>query len=522
MEPHRLPYSDSACDQGLSFGGFDLAHSFYTDVAQIRVGRIVPLALATDGTALDREIVCRTIIEALRKAAANLYQIPERELGVTYRPLSSGLEIVLFDSVSGGAGYSERVVGGDFEKLFREAIHVLTCSKGCSASCSGCLRSFTNQRYWDDFRRIEALDWFEGVLRLKRKTVQEMGGTEISREVLDVLLKNSTEIVVFSRSLGDFGGDIPMQEEGTVELPVLETFKGWKQIKRWIADGKKVTLRASNIPSFQDPAQPKARRLAESLLPEVSSGSLVIERAFIANPPDFLLLEPGGKRTGVHIIEQSLQPLSSVEINSGSVLIVKTPNAEDLVKYDSIQGKISEYELRPPAGAERFNFGCGQVRDFRKLFGFLAAKKIARLRISDRYCLAEDWAEDYLFEFMREIGEIAASPIAELKLEYGPAANLRDQLPMQRRFENLKKRLEKLGNFSNTRIDGQLRLDKRTRNYHDRRIHCETEMTNSSAASGRSNRRPAATNPKYLLELTGGVSNLIDQGHETTVYLMRI
>jgi hypothetical protein len=52
---------------------------------------------------------CRTLSEALRFAAAGCLQIQSNELRSTFRINGNEVEAILYDAVSGGAGYCTRV-----------------------------------------------------------------------------------------------------------------------------------------------------------------------------------------------------------------------------------------------------------------------------------------------------------------------------------------------------------------------------------------------------------------------------
>jgi hypothetical protein len=51
---------------------------------------------------------------------------------------------VLYDSVAGGAGYCQMVMGHGLRALLERAINVLECSAKCSHSCRACLQTRFN------------------------------------------------------------------------------------------------------------------------------------------------------------------------------------------------------------------------------------------------------------------------------------------------------------------------------------------------------------------------------------------
>jgi hypothetical protein len=70
-------------------------------------------------------------------------------------------DIYLFDTLSGGAGYSERA-GQYLEEIINVALEILEeCPGHCSRSCTQCLRYYQNQHWHND------LDRFLGVALLR-------------------------------------------------------------------------------------------------------------------------------------------------------------------------------------------------------------------------------------------------------------------------------------------------------------------------------------------------------------------
>src|SRR5205814_614419 len=94
----------------------------------------------------------RTISEALTAAACARLELETRELQAEYRPALTlagrdGLEaeIYLYDTLPGGAGFSQRV-GGLGLSVFEDALKILEdCPDNCDRSCYRCLRSYKNK-----------------------------------------------------------------------------------------------------------------------------------------------------------------------------------------------------------------------------------------------------------------------------------------------------------------------------------------------------------------------------------------
>lgn len=82
---------------------------------QIRVGEDVPIPKDVPSTAAPEEVelaragVARSIAEGIRLAACELLELPEMEIASSFRWKAAGLEIILYDAVSGGAGYCQKI-----------------------------------------------------------------------------------------------------------------------------------------------------------------------------------------------------------------------------------------------------------------------------------------------------------------------------------------------------------------------------------------------------------------------------
>jgi hypothetical protein len=168
LEPHTNPRTGRDCryDPSIDVWPIDLAHVFETDVRALlfeglphdRHGNLI-----TPSHKLDR-----TLQEALRLGAAGLLETDARDLRAIVQRLDGHLVIVLYDTVSGGAGYSTRLTQEEGFKAFdllMAARSILDCENpDCVTSCTRCLNDYSNQRLWSDFEREPAMAWVEAIL----------------------------------------------------------------------------------------------------------------------------------------------------------------------------------------------------------------------------------------------------------------------------------------------------------------------------------------------------------------------
>ncbi|AXS40980.1 DEAD/DEAH box helicase [Breoghania sp. L-A4] len=168
LEAHSNPRTGLSCrsDPGERVYPVDLAHVFETDVRGLLFEgfpRAPDGSSLPTGTSLDR-----TLQEALRLGAADLLETDPRDLRGLIQRLNGHLVVVLYDSVSGGAGYATRLTREDGFRaadLLLAARKILDClNPDCVSSCTRCLNDYSNQRFWPDFERRPALAWIESIL----------------------------------------------------------------------------------------------------------------------------------------------------------------------------------------------------------------------------------------------------------------------------------------------------------------------------------------------------------------------
>ena len=150
-----------------TFGHYSIGHEFRTDV----------VLLHFDGIWLDPERI-RTLMYALLKGASIKYDIAEDDIDgcISYSNYiegnPTGFNIILFDSIPGGAGNVKRIADSD-EDEFRDFLmkcyeNVRNCTCGDKengdSSCYGCLRTYRNQYYHQVIKRIYAVGFLGELL----------------------------------------------------------------------------------------------------------------------------------------------------------------------------------------------------------------------------------------------------------------------------------------------------------------------------------------------------------------------
>lgn len=142
-----------------------LGHVFATDLLLLRVTLEPPMATDTNNSVVLRtlEDALYSIAEALRLAASRHPQLDldPSEFGAGFRILPSTegserlhLDVYLYDTLSGGAGYAE-LAGRYLDEILDNVLSLLEgCPARCDRSCESCLRHYHNQHLRDRLDRF--------------------------------------------------------------------------------------------------------------------------------------------------------------------------------------------------------------------------------------------------------------------------------------------------------------------------------------------------------------------------------
>jgi ATP-dependent helicase YprA (DUF1998 family) len=110
----------------------------------------------------------RSLTYALLAAAAQVIDVPRAELDGLFRLREDSstreTEIIIYDNVPGGAGYSKRIVEC-FPAILQRALEfVNSCS--CDSSCYDCLRTYTNQAFHHELDRHSVANFLLPIVEL--------------------------------------------------------------------------------------------------------------------------------------------------------------------------------------------------------------------------------------------------------------------------------------------------------------------------------------------------------------------
>lgn len=533
---HHNPYTGIPCLRVPDTFHFNLSHTFHTDVLQIRVEsdvrapRDLPLTATPEEVERAREGVARSIAESVRLAACKLLDLPEMELASSYRWKDNGIEIILYDAVSGGAGYCKKVHELSLSKLLLCAKDdIVTCSGNCSRSCSRCLRSYSNQTYWEEFRRVDALQWLTSVCLLRRDDPKvKLGAMDIQLKRVEEICSKASEIILMRKSLGDLIGSLPTSDETGAECSLAEVYPGWKSIQEWLVNGKKVHLLSSTTLDFHDPTNGRALRIASAFLPHVQDKKLELSvgnTSFTGSEPHAIVVNEA-QQTATLLFSPEYMG-SSLERLWPEIILAKEIPASEISEYFVKGVPVSAAAFQLPAGVQHSHYRMNQPRDLAKDFQFLGIEEIKSIEIVDRYLFAMDHNVDALGDLLASFATMWKSKPERITLTYGPAGTTMEDQAWRNTAYNFVVALQKRPEFADIVIQPVPRSYREPKgDKHDRRIRIHSKPVDAPAGTNTTSRRQrvAATKPPkqvsrtFVAELTGGVSHLMDLGFETNVF----
>ncbi|RWX58384.1 DUF1998 domain-containing protein, partial [Mesorhizobium sp. M4B.F.Ca.ET.089.01.1.1] len=157
--PYKIEFSYGKPRPGYQCAGtyenVFLGHVFSTDLLLLRISLRQPLVTET-GDPLQLRILedaLYSVAEGLRLAASRHPQIDldTSEFGAGFRIVPNReddtllLDVYLYDTLSGGAGYAD-LAARNIEEILQQTLALLEqCPAKCEQSCESCLRHYHNQ-----------------------------------------------------------------------------------------------------------------------------------------------------------------------------------------------------------------------------------------------------------------------------------------------------------------------------------------------------------------------------------------
>lgn len=501
---HKDPSTGSTCKSDVMPKlGVDFAHTFNTDVRLLRF--LAPLPQAPEDVSDERrfqEHVARTVAEACRLSASDMLHLYPGELRSTYRLYASAgciAEIVLYDGVPGGAGYSARLGTPQFgfRELIVGALRRLECPQNCESACRACLCDYGNQRHWDSFRRKESLAWLKGLLD-GRPTAEGPGSyvpwPKPSLSGLSERLATSPTVSIIATSLSGATG-------------YRET--EFNQMLTWLQSGKELRLYIVNK-LIQQPSDYQTLMLYRHLYPWMQAGKLRIHalpdldgRLAGQLPRVFTSLEDGG------LMVRQAFPVQAVL--DGLVSAPAELGAMDAGTRELLEAPLAAaVSYAPEYFAEgqkmgMWEFEVGAPRHLHEVFEAIRGQHVKSLVIRDPYCGTERnrqrlkqllaFLKGYVSELERT--DIYCSEVKERQRDGTEYVANRLEVAYQ-----VEKIMDEAGIPKGEAFVKEL---GRNRMFHDRELTFEAVDQSGCGATHR-----------YFL--TGGIDYLLDERSDTRVF----
>lgn len=501
---HKDPSTGLTCKSDvMPKMGVDFAHMFNTDVRLLRF--LAPLPAAPEDVTDERrfqEHVARTVAEACRLAASDMLHLYPGELRSTYRLYTSAgciAEVVLYDGVPGGAGYSARLGTPQFSfhDLMKGALHRLKCPQGCESACRACLCDYGNQRHWDSFRRKEAMAWLAALLE-GHPTAEGPGNyvpwPKPSLSGLSERLASSSSVSIIAASLAGASG------YREAEL---------NQLLSWLQSGKEVQLYIANK-LIQHPSDYQTLMLYRHLYPWMQAGKLNIHS----------LVELDGRIAG-------RIPRVFTSMEDGAILVRQAfpvqALLEGLVSSPAERGAMDDgtrallratLDSAEPYAPEFFaegqkmgmwEFAVGAERLLSEVFAAIKGLTIKNLVIRDPYCGTERNRQrlKQLLTFLKshvaviDRADVYCSEVKERQRD--GTDYVANRLEVAYQVERI------LGEVGIAKGEAFVKELGRNRTFHDRELSFEAVDQSGCGATHR-----------YFL--TGGIDYLLDERSDTRVF----
>ncbi len=501
---HKDPSTGSTCKSDvMPKMGVDFAHMFNTDVQLLRF--LAPLPEAPEDVSDERrfqEHVARTVAEACRLAASDMLHLYPGELRSTYRLYATAgciAEVVLYDGVPGGAGYSARLGTPQFSfrELMAGALRRLECPQGCESACRACLCDYGNQRHWDSFRRKEALAWLKALLD-GRPTAEGPGSyvpwPKPSLSGLSERLATSSSVSIIATSLSGAAG------YRETEL---------NQLLTWLQSGKEVQLYIVNK-LIQHPSDYQTLMLYRHLYPWMQAGKLRIHalpeldgRLAGQLPRVFASLEDGAL-----MVRQAfpVQALLDGLVSAPAELGAMDAGTRELLEA-SFAAAVAYAPEHFAEGQKMgmWEFAVGAPRQLAEVFAAIKGQHVKSLVVRDPYCGTERNRQR-----LKQLLSFLKGHVSELERTDVYCSEVKER--QRDGTEYVANRLEVA--YQVERVLGEAGIPKgeafvkelgRNRTFHDRELTFEAVDQSGCSATHR-----------YFL--TGGVDYLLDERSDTRVF----
>lgn len=513
---HKNPRTGDTCPEKELLNPVDLAHLFFTDIRWLYFARPIPPAADPQQREDHTERFARTLAEVLRLAATQQLQTDARDLRATFQLQDGYPLVVLYDNVSGGAGYVVRLCGdgsaGTAANLVDTALAILDCQ--CAASCGRCLQDYSNQGWWDKLDRVPVLEWLRAIRRetVSPEGVAPAGAVQWHAPSMDGLRDRLKGARVLHLVLPELVG---RSENAEAALGIARWIRNFTEA---VKDRQVHIHVRSGLPLSMDKVPSDAIAALLQLAELEYEGSVIFHRAKGSDQPTpRLLAEAQGQLDGYFTDAGSVSLLDGLLPGAMFVCSVSPVGAsEHELTKDFTRLVKSPVEPKALAGLRAntrvFDFPVlhGQVRDVSKAFASLRGQAIDLLELHDPYLLRQSDARRRAAAFVAMLVELTGSAPRSLRLVWRRSTQKEGSKYLQQHEEaqarqEFETALKQAGvKLSALKIEWRPQTGEQRADFHDRRLNAYLPTGNGPAV-----RR---------WDISAGFGNLMDGSKECVVY----
>ena len=498
---HVSPEGGYSCQATISTKKICLAHEFFTDVLIYLIDSPIkcPSDVLTEEQDNYRMGVATTLAEAFRSVIVANLDVPPSEIRSTFRLDGNRLELIIYDSAPGGAGYvAETKRTMSVVEILRQAKVRLRCDSECSRACIDCLLDYSNQRNWDVFDRHACSAYLDALIKLEDRlhNCQEFGA------VLDSSASAASLIDEFCKSDQIYLIAPKLIDESCMDPKELS----------WIQSMLSKDVVVNLLVSKRLPEDFYRTPVALNMLFDYLRGWIKDENLRIAffDPGELAYEEipfavaKTGSDTVSYFSNTKLTSLIPWQLGGDIFRLSSTKNPDSLNLLNFLEKKSDVYDVeffnsRSPVNFFRYN--QGEKRDLSTIFSQFKDAYIENLRIRDPYA-GKEQSVNAIQEFL-DFAKKAAQNLQNIEVKCKVISSHSEKKAYER---DLTKVLAPVCDSHAIDIASkQSNVD-----FHDRRI--EVSVIDDSGTKNTS-----------VYELSGGLGRLLDwQNRESTVTVYRL
>ncbi|OYQ61813.1 hypothetical protein B9G53_25440 [Pseudanabaena sp. SR411] len=390
---HTRPSDGRECMGG--YTRIHLGHEFRSDLLKVRFSQISSqyrlfqqvthladgheIATQTDEATTNTGF-WRSLLYALLAAAAQVIDVPRNELDGLFQPIqnSNGIaEIVIYDSVPGGAGYAQQIAR-QFQAILQRT-YELVQSCDCGSSCYDCLRTYSNQIFHAELDRYAVIEFLKPLLE---KIEPNETLTSFAPDAHQIaLLKVNSNFMSYCRQAVSAIWYLPSFDESTTGL------NWFKHLEVLIKDSENpIELILHELPR---PNSDEQLFLRKRLCQWIDLGLLIIYQADNHGEYPELAMQMRSQSPIALKLHPDTEENTWLETRSDQGYEVVKARLENLRSHSVLASQLNDPDTQViypnPQDSQWQNLTLEELRDQLGLTTILQDQQIKRITYSDRY-----------------------------------------------------------------------------------------------------------------------------------------